>query len=185
VTLLEFKGNLQSDMVNLNWKVTNEDNVTSYIVERSTNGQSFNVIGTVKAASNGAPSSNYTLQDNVGNLRNATLYYRLQQVEVNGSAKVSNTIVFRLGGSIELMISVYPNPATSYFVLKVAAVKEAAAEIRLMDVTGKTLMSEVRKMFAGSNAITFNNMTKIAAGTYNIQVIMDGQVFNQKLVIAK
>jgi hypothetical protein len=63
--------------------------------------------------------------------------------------------------------------------------QEGSAITRVLDVTGKTLLSQNNRVAAGSNAITVNSISRMAAGTYNVQVIFDGQVYNQKLVIAK
>jgi hypothetical protein len=185
VTLLDFKGNLNSQVVKLNWKVTNESNISHYVVDRSSNGTSFTAIGKVAATGNGGAVTNYTLDDNVSNLANTTVYYRLQQVEASGAGKYSNIIVFRLSAKNDVTLSVYPNPASTYFVLKVNAVKDGAASVRVMDVAGKTIVTQTSRVSTGSNAISFNSLNQIGAGTYNVQLIIDGQVFNEKLVIAK
>lgn len=184
-TLLEFKGNLNNGTTRLNWSSTNEVNMVSYIVERSTDGQNYVAIATVKAAGNATSITNYSYDDNLAGLSAANVYYRLQQLDKSQVAKLSNTLVFKLNGRSEITMTVHPNPASDFFILKVNATKEGAALTRVMDITGKILVSQSNRVATGSNAITFNAISKMAAGTYNVQVIIDGQVFNQKLVIAK
>ena len=185
VTLVEFKGNLSNGTVKLNWTTTNEVDMVSYVVERSTDGQAFSPIATVKAMGNATALTSYSYTDDVSGLAAANVYYRLQQIDKTPVAKQSGTVVFKLSGRSDITLSVHPNPASSFFVLRVIATKEGSAITRVMDVTGKTLLSQNNRVAAGSNAITVNSISRMAAGTYNVQVIFDGQVYNQKLVIAK
>jgi hypothetical protein len=134
---------------------------------------------------NATALTSYSYTDDVSGLAAANVYYRLQQIDKTPVAKQSGTVVFKLSGRSDITLSVHPNPASSFFVLRVIATKEGSAITRVMDVTGKTLLSQNNRVAAGSNAITVNSISRMAAGTYNVQVIFDGQVYNQKLVIAK
>lgn len=184
-TMLDFKGNLNNGSTKLTWSTTNEVNMVSYIVERSTDGINYTAIATVKATGNATSVTNYSYIDNLAGLSATNVYYRLQQVDRSQAAKLSNTLVFKLNGRNDIAMTVHPNPASDFFILKVEAVKDGSALTRVMDVTGKVLLSQNNRVAAGSNAITFNAISKMASGTYNVQVILDGQVFNQKLVIVK
>jgi translation initiation factor 2B subunit (eIF-2B alpha/beta/delta family) len=82
-------------------------------------------------------------------------------------------------------MSVYPNPAKTFFVVKVNAQKEGNATIKVLDVAGRVVMQQNNRVTTGTTSITFNNIANIAAGTYNLQIMLNGEVMNEKLVIVK
>lgn len=184
VTLISFTGALDNSNVKLTWVVANEVNMENYIVERSIDGTNYQAVGTVKAAGNTA-NTTYSLSDNVAGLTATTVYYRLVQAEVGGRSKLSNVITFKLTNSVVNRLSVHPNPAQSYLVVKVNAAKDGNAIIRVMDIAGRIVRQQNNRVATGTNAITFNNINNIAAGTYNLQVMLNGEVMNQRLVITK
>jgi hypothetical protein len=184
VTLLDFTGNLNNGIAKINWKVTNESNVRFYVVERSTDGQNFTPISNVKATASGSPVTPYSITDNISSLSNTTVYYRLKQVDLNGASKYSGIVAFKLVGAAKT-ISIYPNPAMQYAVLQLKTPKEGTAVIKLTDVTGRPHVFQQARLTAGLNSITLKDIKKLAAGTYNVQVIFDGLILTKTLVVAK
>ena len=185
VTLIEFKGNVNGGTAKLNWTVANEINMHHYIVERSVNGQTFTAVGQLSAKGNTTVTAKYDLTDDVNNLNATTVYYRLNMVENSGNSKYSNTLSFRLSNKASIGLAVHPNPATSYVVLKINAVKDGIAIVRITDMYGKVVSIQNSRVSAGSNAVNFSDLTKMAGGNYNVQVILDGEVMNEKLIIAR
>jgi hypothetical protein len=186
VTLVDFKGNLNNGQVKLSWTVTSESNMSHYTVERSVNGTSFVEIGKVNAIANGrSGNTTYNLNDDVSSLTNTTVYYRLKSVEAAGSARTSNVLNFKLNNKSGYALGVYPNPATAYFTVKVNTVKDGTATIRITDFAGRVIMSQNQRVSTGSNPIMFTNLNNVAGGTYNVQVLINGEVLNEKLIIVK
>jgi hypothetical protein len=125
------------------------------------------------------------LLDNVSDLSTTTVYYRLVQVGKDGSSKLSNVITFKLQGKAVNSLTVNPNPATTFFVVRVNATKDGNANIRVVDLAGRVVLQQNNRVATGLTAITFNNIANIAAGTYNVQVMLNDEVMNEKLVIVK
>jgi hypothetical protein len=184
VTLLQFNGNLDNGSVKLNWVVANEVRMSHYTVERSVDGVTYTSVGEVKALGNQVTTS-YSLTDKVADLKATTVYYRLVQVGNDNSKKLSNVITFKLQSNTVTRMSVYPNPAKTFFVVKVNAQKEGNATIKVLDVAGRVVMQQNNRVTTGTTSITFNNIANIAAGTYNLQIMLNGEVMNEKLMIVK
>ena len=182
VTLIDFRGNLNEGSVLLNWTVTNEVNMSQYIVERSQNGTVFTEVGKLAATGNGTTRKDYTMTDEVRFLT-GKVYYRLKQVDRNGRVAYSSILVFKLDGQSVNSIAVNPNPANDYFVLKFGVANEGNATIRIVDMFGKVVSVENRKVNVGSNALSFK--ANYAAGTYSVQVLVNSEVMKGKLVIVK
>ncbi|HBH49884.1 MAG TPA: hypothetical protein DDX98_14660, partial [Bacteroidales bacterium] len=78
--------------------------------------------------------------------------------------------------------SVYPNPSAGNF--KVAVFSEATgiAEIELLDITGRLVMSKSVAIDAGDNTILME-ANKLNAGTYLIRTRVNNKVSIEKLTI--
>jgi choice-of-anchor A domain-containing protein len=183
VTLISFTGNLYNNITNLQWKVTNEVNLDRYEVERSIDGVNYSKIGTTTAKGSIA-ATNYTLPDNISSLTASIVYYRLKMIDKAGTHKYSNVITFKLNGK-KTQVDVNPNPAVNFFSVKINAIKDGMASIRLVDIAGKVLAIQNVSIQKGSNTIMYNNISQYAAGTYLVQVQMSGEVFSEKLIITK
>ena len=183
LSLIEFKGSLTTAKIaKLNWKVANESNMSHYVVERSINGRDFAGIGQITARGNSNSTITYAYDDNVAGLGSVTVYYRLKEVEKSADFKVSHILAFKITDKASTNLSIYPNPAKNFFVLKINAVRDAKAAIRIMDMAGRNIVNQSNKIVNGSNALTIG-IQHLTAGTYNVQVIIDGEVTNQKLIV--
>ncbi len=184
VGLTSFSGTLGNQVVQLHWSTTAEVNMDTYQVERSINGRDYVPVGLVKATGNGALNTAYTFTNNIESLSATTVFYRLKEIENSGIARYSNVVAFRLSvpGS---SVSVYPNPAKNYFVLTITSTKEGSANVRIMDAAGRYMLTQNRHIATGTSNITYNEIKSFASGIYTVQVIIDGRIFNQKLLIEK
>ncbi len=115
--LLNFTANKTSSavpQVQLTWTTKNEQNYTSFTVERSTDGgKTFAVIGGLP----GTGAGNYSLLDN--SPVEGTNLYRLKQEDLNDSITYSKAVPVQFSGAIS-KLSVYPNPATSLINVSIA-----------------------------------------------------------------
>jgi hypothetical protein len=158
--------------------------MSHYVVERSTNGRDFASIGTLSARGNSNSSIVYAYDDNIAALGNVTVYYRLREVENNASFKISHILAFKINDKAAVSLSIYPNPAKNFFVLKVNTIKEGNAAVRIMDIAGRSILQQSTKLVNGYNAVTIN-IQNLPSGTYSVQAIIDGEIYNQRLLITK
>jgi hypothetical protein len=187
VTILDFKGNISTDAIaKLSWSVTSEININYYDVERSTNGTEFSKVAQVNALNliNTSAVSNYTANDNVANL-NGIIYYRLKIVDNDGSIKYSNVINFKLNNSTKTAVSIYPNPAINNFTVKITSSKDETVQVKIFDMLGKVLLNQQTNIVVGINKISFNDISRLTSGTYTVQIMMNNQLFTEKLIVTK
>lgn len=95
VTYLSFTANRQNQKVLLQWQTSQEKNSASFIIERSADGRNYSDIGKVSAAGNTGLTQTYTYTDEMP--LNAKNYYRLNQVDVDGSFNYSVVRIVDLG----------------------------------------------------------------------------------------
>lgn len=101
---------LQQQQPVIQWRVSSDEEVKYYQIERSTDGVHFTAIGQVNAYRN-RTATTYQFSD-VQPTSAASLYYRVIAVEVNGST-ISKQVMLRKASGLS-GISVYPNPVVNH-----------------------------------------------------------------------
>jgi hypothetical protein len=139
VELITFAASKQPDYtVLLKWQTANEINNAHFEVERSDDAIQFSKIATVEGNGTTSTLSNYQHVDNESAMilqSNKNLYYRLKQVDVDGSYTYSQ-IVTVFDKTRVNDISVYPNPANSF-----VYIKGLSHEAALYDIFGNKIMN--------------------------------------------
>jgi hypothetical protein len=96
VELLAFTAEAQQAAVALKWRTASEKNNDRFEVERSRDGHDFGRIATVAGQGTKASPTNYALLDEQLPGETRTLYYRLRQVDTDGTASYSPVRVVTL-----------------------------------------------------------------------------------------
>jgi hypothetical protein len=152
---LNINGNLNSQkQAVVNWKVQ-ENNVTSYQIEKSNDGRTFANIATVTSKGNGENTYQFTDATALDGIK----YYRIKQIDANGSYSYS-TIV-RLSNNIKSNISIYPNPVKDVVTVSGAV---AGSKVILTDISGKVL----QQINVTATSFTID-MSKYSGGIYMLQ----------------
>jgi len=120
--------------VQLAWATASEVNSSYFAVERSLDGRVFTQVGQVAAAGTSTLARTYGLTDAALPASRGLLYYRLRQVDVDGTATYSPSRPVALRGASRL--SVFPNPASAQLTVAGTA---AYAAIEIYNVTGQLL----------------------------------------------
>jgi hypothetical protein len=155
--------------VSLNWKTATRSRETDrFIIERSTDGITFSGIGQVTALQ----GLTYHFDDN--NPVEGKNFYRLKTVDKDGRARYSNIIMADRRRSQRPVLSVYPNPATSYFIIHTG--KKNAVTIYSME--GRKM--KTLPAFLGS--IEVNTMSWPRGG-YILRSENDGEIFTEKILL--
>jgi uncharacterized repeat protein (TIGR01451 family) len=184
--VLEFTGNLQGANANLLWSIRSDISIGSIEVQRSLDGVTFNIVGTVagKAALAGE-KINYNFTDNVTGINNRTLYYRIRVIAANGRSKISDVILLKPKGILKSTIALSPNPASNQVVLNFTSAQATTAEIRLIDGAGKMVAMYKKNVLAGSNAVPITGLDRFSDGIYHLQIKWEQELVTEKLVIKK
>ncbi|MEI9808267.1 MAG: T9SS type A sorting domain-containing protein [Bacteroidota bacterium] len=173
VSLVNFSGYKSGSKNVLKWNTSNELNNAGFEVQRSSDGLSYSAIGFVSTQATGGNSStelSYTFDDNnpVASKKN---YYRLNQKDIDGRSKMSNTVVINGEKPTSIGISgIFPNPASHVVNVIIDAPKRDDVTLVLMDVLGKTIRQKVVNVETGSNTVPVE-IGSLAHGSYMIKVL--------------
>jgi len=147
--------------VRLAWRTASEKNSDRFEVERSQDGQTFAVIGRVAAAGTSLLLHTYELLD--GKLPPATtLYYRLRQVDADGTASYSPVRAVRLNDKPTAGLTLAPNPAH----VTTLTGAETGAPVEVYDARGR-LVHTTTADAAGTAALVLP--TGLASGVYVVR----------------
>ncbi|MFY8004594.1 MAG: T9SS type A sorting domain-containing protein, partial [Chitinophagaceae bacterium] len=172
VQLQAFKGKMVNGVNNLDWETANEINSAYFIIEYSTDGNSFAECGKVKSAGNSHIMQSYSFQHLPGN-QLSKHYYRLKMVDNDGSFNYSPVVVIDgIAGNKKL--SFYPNPVRKNQPIQLLwnQIPAGKYEIQLLNSVGKQIAIQsinINSSFGNMNILLpTENLTK---GFYLIQVI--------------
>lgn len=142
VELTQFKGNCTEGKVSLQWQTATEQNSAYFDVLYSASPQTgWKSIANIAAKGNSTVVNDYsTAAQSLSRLS----YYRLRQVDKDGSAHYSATIAVECK-SKEHYLKVYPNPAHDMFMLE-SDITEGALNVEVLNYLGQTIL---KKTFDG------------------------------------
>ncbi|GAB3838703.1 hypothetical protein GCM10028821_40690 [Hymenobacter jeollabukensis] len=178
VTLVDFKAQAQQQDALLTWTTAQEKDNARFEVERSADGLRFEKVGEVAGQLNSTVAHDYRFVDAKAARLGATIYYRLRQVDTDGTATTSDVRAVRFGKTAGVTLSAYPNPATDRLRLSLTgATGQVTASI--YSATGQQLRAV---SFDAAQPATLD-VTTLPAGTYLLRVrTAEGQTFSQRVV---
>lgn len=181
VKLLSFEGRrINTGLVMLNWKTTNEFQNKGFEVQRSLgNTSNFQPIGFVPAKTTGSYVYEYELPDN--NNYSGISYYRLKQVDLDEQFSFSETIAIK-GYGQEAALGLYPNPVADKLVADIFMVKNTKAVLIVTDAAQKKLYTQNIQLSKGINLVNIP-AAHLSGGIYFVQVVQqEGSMLSAKFI---
>lgn len=174
IELLSFTATLKNDKtVDLNWATASELNNDYFIVQRSDDGYKWENLSKVDAAGTTAIRQNYNYLDKAP--FNGITYYRLQQVDFDGSYSYSNIESVELTKKGSVLIK--PNPFTHFCVVQLDGIINIKS-VEIFNSIGQIVKTvSIESPDQKTIQLDFTNM---ATGVYYLKA--DGVVLSQKLI---
>ncbi|MDC0231551.1 T9SS type A sorting domain-containing protein [Aureispira] len=181
VELSSFTGWNENTINHLKWLTETEINSDRFEIERSgDSGNNFEKIGTVKASGNSTVQLLYNFTDLSPFL--GYNYYRLKQVDLDGTFTYSKTIAIEVKGD-EQTSMFYPNPFSNEMTYQFNGNKLQNLSISITDMLGRVLLESKHSTHLGLNRIVLD-LKKLVSGTYLISVKnSDEFILNEQKII--
>ncbi|MGI4884001.1 MAG: T9SS type A sorting domain-containing protein [Janthinobacterium lividum] len=167
------------------WATASEKNNDHFEVEASADGQVFNHIGQVAGQGSTTQPHEYQFTDkNISHYAAEPVYYRLRQVDADGTATYSPVRAVWVSGSAEFMAQLYPNPSHSSEVPTVLVRTRAPGSVRweLADPLGRTLLRQAVEVPVGTTPLSLTVASALRSGVYLLKIQQGQQVRTLKLV---
>ena len=180
IELIALTATPESNSIRLNWSTGSERNNRGFEVQRSENMVNYDVLGFVIGAGNTNKQQNYLFADREV-ARNKRYFYRLRQVDFDGTFSFSPTVEAVITGESGVEVALYPNPTSGNVGLSLNLREGGLAEVRILNNLGQVVSSQQLEMTAGQNYHQLNTQS-LTAGTYQVQVQIAGEMVTQRLV---
>ena len=177
VELLSFNASCVEDKNILTWQTASEHNSSHFDIEKSRDGETWDVIGQQNAAGNSNELLSYQFVDAEKN--NSTVYYRLNQVDFDGKNEYFGPVALTCE-QISFEASTLPNPSNGNFWIKIQSNEGSSAKINLVDVKGNVLLTNDITIQEGINVYPVSHL--LESGMYFIQI---QNTKDQKITVLK
>ena len=152
----------------LQWTTAREEDNDYFEILRSSNGLDFEILAQIDGAGNSSQILEYTFVDQRPLLgRN---YYRLKQVDFDGTSTISRLISIRLNFGEHNQPFIYPNPnnGTTFFVVLPAAPGEYT--FTMMDTHGRQVWRTTRNKVDYLNTLEFDMPERMNSGLFFLRI---------------
>ena len=166
LTLLSFNGTKVANDINLEWRTTDEVNLSRYEIERSSDGRTFGRTASINALNRSGTHKYAAIDYNPWASAGTQIFYRLKMIDKDGLYRYSKMINFN--NSLFTGMHVSPNPTSNMLNVQLQ-VNKGNHLIKIMDVAGKTWSDFKYDLVAGNQVIKLN-VSILASGAYVIMV---------------
>ena len=171
VVLTKFETNCQEDnSIEIVWQTASEQNSDYFLLEKSIDGIEWWLLKEVKSAGNSTESIDYSVVD-YQKMADKNVYYRLTQVDFDGTAKVYDIINTNCDETNEenFIISL-PNPSSTSFTIHLNNLsKKEGLSLSILDTKGIEVFRKELEIISNENIINVDAPT-LVTGIYFIKI---------------
>ena len=167
VELISFSAHLQKNYIYVGWQTASEINNEKFILEKSSDGENWFTIAEVNGAGNSHSILNYSYIDDGEIL--AVQYYRLTQVDFDGTKETSKIIEVSATISRSFQVQAYPNPTSNLCTFNFELENDGIYYLKAINNIGQEVYSTVIAGVSGNNKITLS-LQNFANGIYHFQL---------------
>ncbi|MER2997063.1 T9SS type A sorting domain-containing protein [Pontibacter populi] len=168
VELISFTATTDLKGVLLNWVTASELDNDRFEIERSEDGKVFSMIGTVAGNGTSNRKIKYSFTDTKP--LPEVSYYRLKQVDFDGTHKYSKTInVKNKTLTANTILEAYPNPFSEKLFVTITAPATEEATLTLYNLQGRQLQTIKTTLERGMNNYDLDTQ-QLARGIYIIRI---------------
>jgi hypothetical protein len=157
----------------LKWITASEKNNAYFVVERSSDGIEFTPVGTIGGNGNSGILRTYSFTDEQP--LPGDNYYRLKQVDLDGTTSFSKIKIVRQEDLSD--VAIYPNPNNGSFTILMTGF-EQSYKLCIFDLEGRTIYS-----CSGSGMRDKIEVNNVGKGIYIARICMDDAVIVKKVLV--
>jgi hypothetical protein len=184
VELTFFTANVNGSTASLNWTTATEINNRGFEIQRKLENAHWKNIGFVPGFGSTTESKSYTYLDN--SVSNGKYFYRLKQIDFNGTFAYSSIVEAHVGACIEFALSQnYPNPFNPATTIEFTIPETGLVTLDIYNAVGQKVTSLVNENLKAGVYKKQWNAEGFASGIYYARLTAGTNVKTQKLVLMK
>jgi len=174
VVFSSYQASLQNNNAVVNWSTTKEDNITRFILEKSSNGTDFTTAAAITAKGWGSYSfTDYAFSGKA--------YYRLKMVDIAGNTSNNEILTLVKPDKNNYSLRFFNHAGTAYFIFANGA-RQQKIQVTFADLQGHVLSSGITLANEGDNALQIPQVAAKGMGVINV-VTEDGIRTTMKFMI--
>jgi hypothetical protein len=184
VELTSFTGAVDANSIaSLHWTTASERNSAYFALERSADGITFAEADRVAAATASNQTLGYRWADPQRLL--APTYYRLRQVDNDGTAHYSSVIILAPASRTARLIEVYPNPSAGQAIqLLLQGYTGESLTVRVADAVGRTVMAQTIIPNNAQYSEPLALPQGLATGTYVLTLGGNSSLVQKRIIVS-
>ena len=173
VDFTSFVGNVISGRIHLDWETATEINNSGFSVQRSNDNTKFIDVAFIKGKGTTTTPSSYSYLDK--SILSGKYYYRLKQVDYDGSATFSKPIEVDLGIPKDYSLEQnYPNPFNPSTTIRFALPINAKVSLKIFNTLGEEVASVLNADLEAGIHETVFNASVFSSGVYFYSLNVQG-----------
>ncbi len=186
VELISFTADVNSDKVLLQWQTATELNNLGFEIERKSDKNGWRMIGFKEGKGTTTEIQNYVFSDDLFGIESEHLYYRLKQIDFDGTFEYSEVVEVVVGIPTEFSLEQnYPNPFNPLTTIRFTISDLRFTVLKVYDVLGNEiaiLVNEEKPI--GIYEVEFN-ATTLPSGIYFYKLRAGDFIETRKMVLIK
>ncbi|WP_324671450.1 T9SS type A sorting domain-containing protein [Hymenobacter sp. GOD-10R] len=183
VELVRFAVERQGPDGLVRWATASEHDNAYFEVESSVDGQAFHALGRVAGQGTSTTAHTYQWVDqNLARYAAEQIYYRLHQVDLDGTGAYSPVQALRVPLVGGLQVQAWPNPYQQQLTLTVHTQEAGTALVQLTDAVGRQLRQRQISLPVGTTTFPAEDAIGLLPGVYLLHVQQGTQQRTLKLV---
>ena len=185
VELTSFTGSVSQNKVELNWQTATELNNQGFEIQRKLENSDWVTIGFRQGKGTTTEPTPYFYEDDISEINSNKLYYRLKQIDFNGTFAYSDEVEV-ITQPLNFSISQnYPNPFNPTTSINYEIPKTTNVKIEVFDMLGRTvkILTNEEKQ-AGRYEVEFN-ATSLSSGVFYYRIQAGDFIQTKKMQLIK
>ncbi len=190
VEFVTFSAVVKNNVVELKWSTATETNNHGFYIERNrisnVSGKEWETLGFVEGNGTTTRNHNYSYQDKSVNVADAgKIYYRIKQVDYNGSYRYSNEVQLSFS-PVEFSLSQnFPNPFNPATTIKYQLPVKSMITLKVFSSLGEEIKVLIKgEKAAGKHELQFQ-ADDLPSGVYFYQLRAGNFVETKKMILLK
>ena len=185
VELVSFTASVNGDLTVLNWKTATEKNNSGFEIQRKA-GDDWEKISFVQGHGTTTEENSYSYTDNISSVRSNDIYYRLKQVDLNGTYEFSSEIIVSrtIPSDFELAQN-FPNPFNPSTQINFSIPRNAHVSLKVYDANGREVATLLNANKASGNYSIEFNASSLASGIYYYTLTAGSFTDSKKMILMK
>jgi Secretion system C-terminal sorting domain len=170
VSFTDVKAFEKGAAVQIEWTNATESDMSTYVIERSSNGIDFTAIGQTAPRSNQFDRVSYTYIDAAPLA--GTNFYRVKAIELSGKNVYTKSLRVDMGRSPK-GISLYPNPVRGSVINIGFSAEKGQYSLNVLNTAGQVVYRQAMNHAGGTVAQSVTLPSSLKAGVYNVLISGD------------